>query len=178
MHLSFALQAGNALAKRPLVGANGVLQRLITVENRSETERKNRPLAETYANHPRMLQDVFLFQRRGRPLKFADDHGKITTRIAEYRGPVHPLNPIQNEGTAGASSICDLVLSEAVRVPGHKRSLQAGQRRTCIPRFFDNALVEPRKKGQLNTARSDAKSRIQPHLTPGESKNATISWHP
>src|SRR5215831_3095189 len=55
---------------------------------------------------------------------------------------------------------------------------KAGQRHTCLPRFLRQRVVSnPGRKGSF-TARSDAKSRIQPHLTPGESKNATISWHP
>src|SRR5579864_2690480 len=43
--------------------------------------------------------------------------------------------------------------------------------------FRDNVLYSnPGRKGSC-TVRPDAKSRIQPHLTTGESKIATISWH-
>src|SRR5579864_1809580 len=42
--------------------------------------------------------------------------------------------------------------------------------------FRDNVFYSnPGRKGSC-TVRPDAKSRIQPHLTTGESKNATISW--
>src|SRR5260370_38393814 len=44
--------------------------------------------------------------------------------------------------------------------------------------FWDNAFSFGTKEERPVTHRANAKSRVQPHLNPGESKNETLSWQP
>src|SRR5579863_4352702 len=50
----------------------------------------------------------------------------------------------------------------------------AGQRQTCFS-FRDNAFSFWTREER---AVVDAQTRVQPHLNSGESRNATLSWHP
>src|SRR5260370_32404006 len=177
MHFSFALEPGDAQAESPSVCTDRVPETLIRVKNCPKSERQHRACPKTRAHHSGVLQNVLFVQTGGRAIKLAHDHRELPARIAEHRGSIYALNAFQDERPPCTCSIGEVLFSQAIRVPGHTRSLQAGQRQTCFSVLGQRFVSEPRKKGQL-THRVNAKPRVQRHLNSGESKNATLSWQP
>src|SRR6185437_6616944 len=176
VHLGLAFQAGHALTEGALVGADGVFQGFIVIKNCAKSERKHSPLAEADAHDARVLQNVLFLQVVGGAIKFADYHSEVAARITEDCSAVYALYAVEYEGAAGASSVRKPMFRQTIRVPGHKRSLQSWSEAYLLTSVFETTrLVRTQEERAACTARLDAKCRIQPHLTPGESKNATIS---
>src|SRR5436853_456141 len=105
MHLGFALQSGNTLAKCASIISNRLSQRLVTVKNRSKTERQHGPLAEANAYHPGVLKHMLVIEIGGASVKLADNYRKFAAGIAEDGRAVHSLNAFNNERTASAGSV-------------------------------------------------------------------------
>jgi hypothetical protein len=84
-----------------------------------------------------MLEHVFLFEVDGGSIKFADDDRKLAAGIAENGSSINALNAVENEGAAGASSVRKAMLSQAIRVPGHKRSLQSWSEAYLLTSVFE-----------------------------------------
>src|SRR6185312_6179261 len=104
---------------------------LIAVKNSAKTERQHRSLPEADTYHPGVLEHMLFIKIISASVEFAHDHRKFAAGIAEDGCAVHSLNAFQDKRAAGAGSVdLILVLSQAIRVPGHKRSLHAGREAT------------------------------------------------
>src|SRR6185312_3757704 len=107
----------------------------------------HRALTEANADYTGVFEHMLFIQTVIGSVEFAHDHRKFAAGIAKDGCTVYALNAFHDERAAGAGSVdLILVLSKAIRVPGHKRSLHAGREASGPLLFFETArLVEPRK---------------------------------
>jgi hypothetical protein len=144
MHLGFASQFGHTLAKRAPIGADCLPQGIVAVEDGSKPKRKYGSAAETEADHAGMFQDVALLQTGFVvAVVFADHYCEFSAGVAEHRGSVNSLNPLEKEGTSCSRTIGKAVLlSEAISVPRHIGLSEPGWRQDSRPQaLLDFAKV-------------------------------------
>src|SRR5207245_9358101 len=142
MHFCFALEVGDALPKRAAVRAYGVSQTVITVENRPEPERQHCSLTEAHTHYSGVLQNMLLVQTGGRAVKFAYNNRKVAAGVTQDCGSIHSLDPRQDKWPPCSCSVCEVpLLGEAVRVPGHKRSLQSWSEANLLTSVFETTRL-------------------------------------
>ena len=119
----------------------GMAQRVVTLEEGSETERKYGGIAETPADYAGVIDSGFLIQGPGTLIVLAHNHSKLAAGIAEDRGSIHALNILNYERASGTGAVRKgLVLGKAVCVPRHIELSEPGRRLTSRVLYFSHKL--------------------------------------
>src|SRR4051794_4589825 len=101
MHLGLSFELGNAAGKRLAIGADGLAEGFIGIEDGTELERQHRGLTEAGTDYAGVIQNGALVKISG-ALIFADDDRKIAAGIAVNRRSVHTFNVFNRERAAGS----------------------------------------------------------------------------
>ena len=127
MHLGLATKPGYALTECAAIATHGLAEGFITIEDGTEAERQHCSTTETNTDHAGMFENMLFFQFGVTAIILTDDHCKFAAGVTKDGSVIHSLDAFQKEGASGSNSIRKgLLLSDAVRIPRHRRSL-----RTC-----------------------------------------------
>ena len=124
VHLGLAAQLVDVALELALVGANGLAQALVVVEDGSKAERQDGGVLKTVGDDPGVI-DAGLLVQGFSGVVFADDDGQVTGGIKKNLVAADSEDRFQRNGFAmtGQFRKC-LFFTDAVGVPCHDETLR------------------------------------------------------